>query len=251
MTEFEDDVIIVTGAASGIGRATARLLHERGARVVIADVNIDAARELAAELGERSVALHVDVANSTSVRTLIDAVVDTFGGIDVLVNNAGFGFRGTVATIAEEEWDRLFSVNVRGVFLMSKYALPHLTASGGGRIVNTSSYTSMVGIADRAAYVASKGAITALTRAMALDHIADGVRVNAVAPGTVNSPYFAKMIEAAEDPQALVDELNERAPIGRMGEPEEIAEGIAWLASRRSSFTTGSLLTVDGGTSAW
>jgi meso-butanediol dehydrogenase / (S,S)-butanediol dehydrogenase / diacetyl reductase len=123
--------------------------------------------------------------------------------------------------------------------------------SGSGRIVNTSSYTSLVGIRDRAAYVASKGAISALTRAMALDHAEDGVRVNAVAPGTIDSPFFEAMVDAAEDPEALLDELNGRAPMGRMGRPEEIAEAIAWLASRRSSFATGSILTVDGGTSAW
>ncbi len=251
MSEFGGDVVIVTGGASGIGRATVRLLHSRGARVAIADIHAEAAQELAMELGDGAIAVGVDVSDSASVRRMIDEVVTEFGRIDVLCNNAGFGFRGTVVSITEEDWDRLMAVNVRGVFLCSKYALPHLAASGHGRIVNTSSYTSLVGIPDRAAYVASKGAISALTRAMALDHTGDGVRVNAVAPGTIDSPYFASMIEASENPQELLEELNGRSPLNRMGTPEEIAEAIAWLASRRSSFATGSILTVDGGTSAW
>jgi meso-butanediol dehydrogenase/(S,S)-butanediol dehydrogenase/diacetyl reductase len=251
MSEFDGDVIVVTGGASGIGQAAVSLLHSRGARVVIGDVNEAAATALAAELGDGAYAVRVDVADSASAQNLINTTVEIFGGIDVLCNNAGFGFRGTVVTTAEDDWDRVLAVNLRGVFLCSKYALPHLSASGDGRIVNTSSYTSMVGIADRAAYVASKGAITALTRAMALDHVGVDVRVNAVAPGTVDSPYFAAMVSAAADPEGLLAELNGRSPMGRMGRPEEIAEAIAFLASRRSSFATGLILTVDGGTSAW
>jgi NAD(P)-dependent dehydrogenase (short-subunit alcohol dehydrogenase family) len=134
------------------------------------------------------------------------------------------------------------AVNLKGVFLCSKYVMPHLPAAGNGRIVNTSSYTSLVGIADRAAYVASKGGITGLTRAMALDHIVDGVRVNAVAPGTIDPPYFANMVASSTDPKALLDELNSRSSMQRMGAAEEVAEAIAWLASTRSSFATGSVL---------
>jgi meso-butanediol dehydrogenase/(S,S)-butanediol dehydrogenase/diacetyl reductase len=251
MTEFHGDVVIVTGAGSGIGRAAATLLHHRGARVVVADIDLEAADVVATELGDRCLAVRVDVSDAASVAQLIDVVVGEFGRIDVLCNNAGYGFRGTVVSIDEGDWDRLMSVNLKGVFLCSKYAMPHLAATGTGRIVNTSSYTSLVGIADRAAYVASKGAITSLTRAMALDHVADGVRVNAVAPGTIDSPYFAAMVAAAPDPEPLLHELNSRSPMGRMGKPEEVAEAIAWLASERSSFATGSILTVDGGSSTW
>ena len=251
MIEFDDDVVVVTGAASGIGRAAAELMHARGARVVIADINGEAASAVANALGERALSAAVDVSQADSVAALIEKTVARFGGIDVLCNNAGFGLRGTVTTTDEGDWDRLMAVNLKGVFLCSKYAMPHLVASGHGRIVNTTSYTALVGIPDRAAYVASKGAISSLTRAMAIDHAPDNVRVNAVAPGTVSSPLIDGVIEAAGDPAATRVEFNRRAPMNRMGEPGEIAEAIAWLASTRSSFATGSVLTVDGGSSAW
>lgn len=215
------------------------------------DQNIDAAAAVAEEAGNGAMPIEADVSDSEQVRAMISIVVQAFGGIDVLCNNAGFGFLGTVLDIEEDDWDRLMSVNLKGVFLCSKYALAALAASGDGRIVNTSSYTALVGIANRAAYVASKGGVSALTRAMALDHADAGIRVNAVAPGTIDSPYFGKIIAESADPQSVLDELNGRSPMHRMGRPEEIAEAIVWLASRESSFATGSVLTVDGGTSIW
>lgn len=248
---FTDQTVIVTGAGSGIGRAAALRFAELGANVVIADKNEAAAREVADEAGAKALAVTVDVSDSASVRSMIKAVVDNFGGIDVLCNNAGFGFPGNVLEIDEDNWDRLMSVNLKGVYLCSKYAIPELAKTGDGRIVNTSSYTANVGIRDRAAYVASKGGVSALTRAMALDHVDQGIRVNAVAPGTINSPYFDKMIAESAEPQELVDSLNGRSPMHRMGRPEEVAEAIVWLAARESSFATGSVLTIDGGTSTW
>ncbi len=248
---FTDQTVIVTGAGSGIGRAAALRFAELGANVVIADKNEAAAREVADEAGAKALAVTVDVSDSASVRSMIKAVVDSFGGIDVLCNNAGFGFPGNVLEIDEDNWDRLMSVNLKGVYLCSKYAIPELAKTGDGRIVNTSSYTANVGIRDRAAYVASKGGVSALTRAMALDHVDQGIRVNAVAPGTINSPYFDKMIAESAEPQELVDSLNGRSPMHRMGRPEEVAEAIVWLAARESSFATGSVLTIDGGTSTW
>jgi len=248
---FTDQTVIVTGAGSGIGRAAALRFADLGANVVIADKNEAAAREVADEAGAKALAVTVDVSDSASVRSMIKAVVDNFGGIDVLCNNAGFGFPGNVLEIDEENWDRLMSVNLKGVYLCSKYAIPELAKTGDGRIVNTSSYTANVGIRDRAAYVASKGGVSALTRAMALDHVDQGIRVNAVAPGTINSPYFDKMIAESAEPQELVDSLNGRSPMHRMGRPEEVAEAIVWLAAKESSFATGSVLTIDGGTSTW
>ncbi|MGO4147586.1 SDR family oxidoreductase [Paenarthrobacter sp. YAF11_1] len=249
--DFTNQRVIVTGAGSGIGKATALKFAQLGALVAIADVNGDAAKEVAELAGSNAFAVVVDVSNSADVQAMAAAVVQRLGGIDVLCNNAGFGSLGTVADIEESDWDRLMSVNLKGVFLCSKYCLPELIKSGDGRIVNTSSYTAAVGIQNRAAYVASKGGVSALTRAMALDHIDEGVRVNAVAPGTINSPYFDKIVNQSTNSQAVLDELNGRAPMHRMGRPEEIAEAILWLASKESSFATGSVLTVDGGTSTW
>jgi NAD(P)-dependent dehydrogenase (short-subunit alcohol dehydrogenase family) len=248
---FTDQTVIVTGAGSGIGRAAALRFAELGANVAIADKNGTSAREAADEAGAKALAVTVDVSDSVSVRAMVQTVVDNFGGIDVLCNNAGFGLPGNVLEIDEEDWDRLMSVNLKGVYLCSKFVIPELAKTGDGRIVNTSSYTAAVGIRNRAAYVASKGGISALTRAMALDHIDQGIRVNAVAPGTINSPYFDKMISESADPQELLDELNGRSPMRRMGRPEEIAEAIVWLAAKESSFATGSVLTIDGGTSIW
>lgn len=248
---FTDQTVIVTGAGSGIGRAAALRFAELGANVAIADKNEAAATDAAAEAGAKALAVAVDVSDSASVRAMVQTVVDNFGGIDVLCNNAGFGFPGNVLEIDEDNWDRLMSVNLKGVYLCSKYAIPELAKTGDGRIVNTSSYTAAVGIRDRAAYVASKGGVSALTRAMALDHVDQGIRVNAVAPGTVNSPYFDKMINESDDPQGLLDELNGRSPMHRMGRPDEIAEAIVWLAAKESGFVTGSVLTIDGGTSTW
>lgn len=168
---FTDQTVIVTGAGSGIGRAAALQFAELGANIVVADKNEAAAREVADEAGAKAIAVTVDVSDSASVRSMIKAVVDHFGGIDVLCNNAGFGFPGNVLEIDEDNWDRLMSVNLKGVYLCSKYAIPELAKTGDGRIVNTSSYTANVGIRDRAAYVASKGGVSALTRAMALDHV--------------------------------------------------------------------------------
>ncbi len=249
--DLSSKVIVVTGAGSGIGRATALRLGRDRARVVVVDRNLQSANALAEEMGGETLPFVADVSDGSSVIAMVDAVVKRFGRIDALVNNAGFGFRGSVVDTEEAEWDRLMGTNLRGVFLCSKYAIPIIKAGGGGAIVNLGSYTAAAAIADRAAYVASKGGIVALTRAMAIDHAGDGIRVNAVAPGTIASPYFDAMFAEAPDPQAMKRELEARAPMNRMGRPEEIANMIAWLCSEDASFATGAVFTVDGGSSAW
>lgn len=248
---FEGQTVIVTGAGSGIGRATALKFAALGASIAVIDINDSAASEVAQLAGPNAIPIKIDVSDGKEVQSMVDIVVTHFGSIDVLCNNAGIGFAGTVQTIEEDDWDRLMAVNLKSVYLCSKYCISELEKSGRGRIVNTASYTASTGIPGRAAYVASKGGIAALTRAMALDHVGQGIRVNAVAPGTVYTPYFDVITAESSDPVKLVDELKARSPMGRMGQPEEIAEAIVWLASHESSFATGSILTIDGGSSAW
>ncbi|GAB7544694.1 SDR family oxidoreductase [Cupriavidus sp. 8B] len=246
----EGKVAVVTGGGSGIGQAAARLLAANGAKVVVADRNVEAAQAVAGSLVQ-AIAVRADVSRADDIRDLFQAVDDRFGRLDILVNNAGYGVAGTVVDLDEAEWDRLMSVNVRGMFLCSKHAIPLMFRSGGGSIVNTGSYTAMVAIPSRAAYVASKGAISSLTRAMALDHANQNIRVNCVAPGTIETPWFDPAFANSENPERFRQELSARCPMNRMGRPEEIAEAILWLASDRASFATGSVLTVDGGASIW
>lgn len=245
--ELKDKVCIVTGGASGIGLAIATLFAGEGAKVVIADVNGAAAQETAREIG--ALGIGCDVSSDSSVGEMVAKALEIYGRIDVLVNNAGFGLLGTVLTTTEQQWDRLMAVNLKGMFLCARHVIPHMAAAGGGAIVNTTSYTATSAIGNRAAYVASKGAISALTRAMAIDHAKEGIRVNAVAPGTIDSPYFTRIFESSSDPKGLRAAFEARAVQGRMGRAEEIAEAFLFLASDRSRFCTGSILTMDGGSS--
>lgn len=249
---LQDKVVIVTGAGSGIGAAAARLFVEEGAKVVVADANADAAREVADALGDMARAFTVDVRQSDDCKALIDFAVASFGGLDVLVNNAGRGMLGTAETADEADWNDIMAVNVNGVYLCSKFAVPELRKRGGGAIVNTASNIAMaIAIPDRAAYVASKGAVASLTRSMALDFAKDNIRVNSVAPGVVWSSYFDKILTEVPDPEAFKAGLRARAPVHRWASPVELANAILWLASGRASFATGTMLTVDGGASIW
>ncbi|MGY5808925.1 SDR family oxidoreductase [Rhizobium sp. LEGMi198b] len=244
-------VAIVTGAGAGIGAATAELFVNEGAKVVVADYNADAVGEVVGRIGEDAIGCTVDVRNSAQVKAMIDLAVNTFGGLDIIVNNAGRGSLGTVETMDENDWDDIIAVNLKGVYLCSKYAIPALRARGGGSIVNTASNIVQFAIKDRAAYVAAKGGVAALTRAMALDHSADNIRVNSVAPGVIWSNYYNNMLTQVPDPDAFVNGLKARAPMGRYGEPRDIANAILYLASEESAFATGTMLTVDGGAAAW
>jgi meso-butanediol dehydrogenase / (S,S)-butanediol dehydrogenase / diacetyl reductase len=226
------------------------IFAREGATVVVADKSLRAAAEVASAAGNGAVEMEADVADSTQVQRMIRETVGRFGRLDVLVNNAGYGFPGSVTETAEEDWNKLMAVNVNGVFFGCKYAIPEMRARGGGAIVNTASVVAVVGIRDRAAYCASKGAVAALTRAMALDHVADNIRINAIAPGTIDSPYFQEMFAKSERAVELRRELESRQAMNRLGRPEEIANGILFLASDESSFMTGTVLTIDGGMTA-
>jgi NAD(P)-dependent dehydrogenase (short-subunit alcohol dehydrogenase family) len=243
-------ICIITGGGSGIGRAACHLFAREGATVIVADKSAPAAQKVAAALGGSAVAVEVDVSSNAGVARMIGDTVERFGRLDVLVNNAGYGIKGTVIETEEDDWNRLMAVNVNGVFFGCKHAIAQMRRQGGGAIVNTASVVATVGIRDRAAYCASKGAVAALTRAMALDHVADNIRVNAVAPGTIDSPYFQDMFAKSPRAAELRRELESRQAMNRLGQPEEIANGMLFLASDESSFMTGAVLTIDGGWTA-
>ena len=241
MTErFTDKRALVTGAASGIGEATARLLHAEGAEVVLADVDGVRLEALAAELGDRAGARVLDVRDEAQVAPAV-------AGVDVLVNVAGIGSTHDAPGTPLELWEDVFAVNARGTFLCCKHAIPGMRERGGGAIVNVSSVAALVGLKNRAAYSASKGAVVALTRALAVDHVGDGIRVNAVCPGTVDSPWVRRLVEEVGE---SLDALRARQPMGRLGTTDEIAEAIAYLASDSAAFVTGSVLVIDGGLTA-
>ena len=240
MTEFGGLVAVVTGGASGIGAATARLLQERGARVAVLDRGTDGAPD-------GVLALRCDVTDAAAVDAAVGTVVERLGGLDVLVNNAGIGATGHVGENDDAEWARVLDVNVTGMARVTRAALPHLRRSAHAAVVNTCSAVAFVGVRQRALYSASKGAVLALTLAMAADHVREGVRVNAVAPGTAETPWVGRLLDAAEDPAAAAEALRARQPLGRLVTAEEVAHAIASLASPLAASTTGTVLRVDGG----
>jgi meso-butanediol dehydrogenase/(S,S)-butanediol dehydrogenase/diacetyl reductase len=250
---LKGEVCIVTGGGSGIGRATCLLFAKEGASVVVADKRLEAAEAVAAEgsaAGAKMLPTMMDVSRDDDAQRVVHQTVEAFGRLDVLVNNAGYGFAGTVVDTDEEAWDDLMAVNVRGVYLCSKHAIPAMAKNGGGAIVNTASVVAAVGIRNRAAYCASKGAVAALTRAIAIDHVAEGIRCNAVAPGTIDTPYFDEILRKSPVAADSRKALEARQLLGRLGTPEEIAAGILFLASDESRFATGTILTIDGGMTA-
>ncbi|MGG7507933.1 SDR family NAD(P)-dependent oxidoreductase [Plantibacter sp. YIM 135249] len=238
--EFDGLVAVVTGGASGIGAAIATRLTEGGAQVAVIDLNpADAAEGLFAVAG--------NVADAASVRAAIDAVVERFGRIDIVVNNAGIGAQGTVEDNPDDEWLRVFDINVVGMARVSRAALPHLRKSPSAAIVNTSSIAATAGLPQRALYSATKGAVLSLTRAMAADHLREGIRVNAVNPGTADTPWVGRLLSSADDPASERAALNARQPHGRLVAASEVADAVAYLASPRSGSTTGTSIAVDGG----
>ena len=240
MTRFEGRRALVTGAGSGIGEAVARGLHAEGAEVVLADYAEDRVQAVAADLGERASAVALDVRDEDAVAAVMD-------GFDVLANVAGIGSTTNAPDTALDVWEDVFAVNARGTFLCCKHAIPGMIERGGGAIVNMGSVAGLVGLRNRAAYCASKGAVIAFTRALAIDHVGDGIRVNAVCPGTVDSPWVRRLVE---DVGESLDALRARQPMGRLGSTDEIAQAVLYLASDAAAFVTGSSLVIDGGLTA-
>jgi 2-keto-3-deoxy-L-fuconate dehydrogenase len=231
---------LVTGGASGIGRAVAELLLERGWAVAVLDRDVSGAPEGAA-------AVQADVTDAAAVEAAVREAAEGLGGLDALINNAGIGAQGTVEENSDDEWRRVFEVNVLGMVRVARAALPYLRRSEQAAIVLTSSVAATAGLPNRALYSATKGAILSLTYAMAADHVREGIRVNCVNPGTADTPWVGRLLDAADDPEAERAALEARQPMGRLVSAREVAEAIAYLASPEAASTTGTALPVDGG----
>jgi 2-keto-3-deoxy-L-fuconate dehydrogenase len=240
MTDFTGLTSVVTGGASGIGAATAQELKNRGARVAIIDRTIS-------DLVDGIYAATADITNDDEVRAAIAEIAAAYGGIDILINNAGIGAAGDVSENDDSEWHRDYAGNGVGIARTTRAALAHLRASDNAAIVNTASVAGTSGLRNRALYSATKGAVIALTYAMAADHLHDGIRVNAIAPGTADTPWVQRILAASDTPEETAAGLRARQPMGRLVTAEEIAFAIANLASPRAASTTGTVLTVDGG----
>ena len=253
MADFSGKVAIVAGGALGIGRATARKLAAEGASVVICSDREDQVREAVAELrgeGLEVSGTRADVTSSADMKRLIDFTTETYGGVDVLVNSAGVQRYGTVVETEEDTWNEVLDVNLKGIFLASKYAIPEMRKRGGGAIVNLSSVQAFASQRGVAAYTASKGGINALTRAMALDHAEENIRVNAVCPASVDTPmlrWSADLFKGDKSVEETLEDWGRMHPVGRVARAEEVAEVIAFLAGPRASFVTGGDYKVDGG----
>ena len=237
MAELSGLAAVVTGGGSGIGLAAARLLASRGAQVAVLDI----------KPGDEFTGLAADVTDDASVREAVGTAAERLGGIDILVNNAGIGAIGAVDGNSDEEWHRVFDVNVVGMVRVARAVLPYLRASEHASIVNTCSVAAIAGLPQRALYSATKGAVLSLTLAMAADHIHEGIRVNCVMPGTADTPWIGRLLDQADDPAAERAALERRQPMGRLVSADEVAAGIAYLASPMASAVTGTSLAIDGG----
>jgi len=240
---FEGKVALVTGGASGIGAATARRLADEGARVMVGDLEEGPAKDVAASLAGEAAAQAVDVADLEQVQALVDATVARFGRLDVLVNNAGIGSFGQTPDLDPEQWHRVIAVDLHSIFYGCRAAIPHLREAGGGAIVNTASISGLGADYGFSAYSAAKGAVVNYTRTLAVDHAAEGIRVNAVCPGTIRTALTKILM----DQPRLVEEYERAIPMGRVGEADEVADAIAFLASDDARYVTGQALAIDGG----
>lgn len=251
--KLQNKVAIVTGAGKGIGQGIARVFVKHGAEVVLADSDEAAGQQTAEDIrqsGGDALFIKCDVSDEEHVKAMIEATVAKYGQINILVNNAGIGVYKTVLDTSSEEWDRCLGVNLKGVFLCSKYAIPHIQAAGGGAIVNIASVHSYQNVGGTAPYAASKGGVVALTRVMAIDHGRDNIRVNAICPGWIYTPLIRGIFAGAPDPEEAKHAVERRQILGRLGTPEEVGEAAAFLASDEASYITGASLMVDNGMTA-
>jgi NAD(P)-dependent dehydrogenase (short-subunit alcohol dehydrogenase family) len=251
--KLKDRVAIVTGAASGIGAASSKLFAAEGAKLALVDQNEVGLKRVAAEIkakGGTAITITADISSNGKARTGVERVMKRWGRIDVLMTAAGASTGGTVDAIDEAAWDRTFAINVKGTFLWIHYAIPHMIAAKKGSIVTIGSQLAQSSPGKNAAYVASKGAIASFTKTMAVDHALQGIRVNALMPGVIDTPMPARSLKRYADPEAMRAYWKARHPMGRIGQPEEVARAALFLASDDSSFVTGHLLFVDGGWTA-
>ncbi|MDX6379672.1 MAG: hypothetical protein QOI57_696 [Rubrobacteraceae bacterium] len=250
LRRLENRRAIVTGAGAGIGRAIALRLAGEGARLVISDVDEESAKKVAAELEGDSLVHQTDVTQEPEVEALVQRTLEEWGGLDVMVNNAGVGVAATTPETTEEDWDTVLNVCFKGTFFGIKYAIPAIRDSGGGSIVNISSVAALIGVKDRAAHSAAKGGILSLTRAAAIDHVKEGVRINCIAPGTVDTPWISRITAGYDDPKEARAQMQARQPHGQFVSPEEIAAMAAYLASDEAASVIGAVMVVDGGMTA-
>jgi NAD(P)-dependent dehydrogenase (short-subunit alcohol dehydrogenase family) len=250
MERLKNKVAVVTGGAMGIGKAAAVAMAKEGAQVVVADIADQHGQTTVEEImqaGGEAFFQHADVGVTADVERLVQAAVARYGKLDILVNNTGVAIGGSVVEMSEEDWQRVININLTGIWRGMKFALPHMIQNGSGSIINLSSVQSLVGFAGWSGYAASKGGVNGLTQQAAVEYARYNIRINAIAPGTILTPMNERIFETVGDPQKLIETWNALHPLGRFGQPREVADVIVFLASDEASFITGEIIRVDGG----